>query len=42
MRESNKFENRTVVVTGGAGVLGQGVVCWFSDRGAKVAVIIFL
>ena len=39
MRESNKFENRTVVVTGGAGVLGQGVVGWFSDRGAKVAVL---
>jgi len=39
MRESNEFENRTVVVTGGAGVLGQGVVGWFSDRGAKVAVL---
>ena len=39
MRESKKFENKTVVVTGGAGVLGQGVVGWFSDRGANIAVL---
>lgn len=28
-----------MVVTGGAGVLGQSVVNWFSERGAKVAVL---
>ncbi len=39
MSESNKFENNTVVVTGGAGVLGRSVVSWFSDRGARVAVL---
>jgi len=39
MSDARQFENRTVVVTGGAGVLGKGVVSWFSDRGANVAVL---
>lgn len=33
------FENKLVLVTGGAGALGQGIVSWFSDRGARVAVL---
>lgn len=33
------FENQVVVVTGGAGALGQAVVAWFTSRGAKVAVL---
>ena len=30
---------RTVVVTGGAGALGQGVVQWFSNQADNVAVL---
>lgn len=33
------FENKKVVVTGGAGALGSEIVAWFSTRGAQVAVI---
>lgn len=33
------FDNKLVLVTGGAGALGQGVVSWYSDRGARVAVL---
>jgi NAD(P)-dependent dehydrogenase (short-subunit alcohol dehydrogenase family) len=33
------FSNQVVVVTGGAGALGQAVVSWFTERGAKVAVL---
>jgi NAD(P)-dependent dehydrogenase (short-subunit alcohol dehydrogenase family) len=36
---SDDFENKSVVVTGGAGALGKVVVNWYSDRGAKVAVL---
>ena len=39
MPEKLKFENKIVIVTGGAGVLGKAVVNWFSNRGAKVAVL---
>jgi len=33
------FTDKTVLVTGGAGALGQAVVAWFSSRGASVAVL---
>jgi NAD(P)-dependent dehydrogenase (short-subunit alcohol dehydrogenase family) len=33
------FDNKLVLVTGGAGALGQGIVSWFSERGARVAVL---
>ncbi|HJP51380.1 MAG: SDR family NAD(P)-dependent oxidoreductase [Pseudomonadales bacterium] len=33
------FSNKLVLVTGGAGVLGRAVVAWFSERGARVAVL---
>lgn len=33
------FENQVVIVTGGAGALGEAVVAWFTSRGAKVAVL---
>ncbi|MCB1646085.1 MAG: SDR family NAD(P)-dependent oxidoreductase [Pseudomonadales bacterium] len=33
------FDGKTVIVTGGAGVLGVAVVNWFTDRGANVAVL---
>jgi NAD(P)-dependent dehydrogenase (short-subunit alcohol dehydrogenase family) len=39
MSENMKFKESTVVVTGGAGVLGKAVVDWFSERGASVAVL---
>jgi NAD(P)-dependent dehydrogenase (short-subunit alcohol dehydrogenase family) len=37
--EKNSFENQVVVVTGGAGALGEAVVAWFTNRGARVAVL---
>ncbi|MGK0342777.1 MAG: NADP-dependent 3-hydroxy acid dehydrogenase YdfG, partial [Candidatus Azotimanducaceae bacterium] len=37
--EKHRFENQVVVVTGGAGALGEAVVAWFTDRGARVAVL---
>lgn len=33
------FENKTVVVTGGAGALGRAVATWFSSRGARLAIL---
>jgi len=33
------FENKRVVVTGGAGALGQSVASYFVERGARVAVL---
>lgn len=33
------FENKLVVVTGGAGALGQSVVSYYAERGARVAVL---
>ena len=33
------FDGKTVVVTGGAGVLGKAVAAWFADRGARLAII---
>ena len=33
------FEDKIVVVTGGAGALGRAVVRWFASRGARLAVI---
>lgn len=33
------FENKVVVVTGGAGALGRAVAAWFSGHGARLAVI---
>ena len=33
------FNDKTVIVTGGAGALGREVVHWFSSRGAQVAVL---
>ena len=33
------FENKSVVVTGGAGALGKAVGNWFSREGARVAVL---
>ncbi|MBV1878116.1 MAG: SDR family NAD(P)-dependent oxidoreductase [Pseudomonadales bacterium] len=33
------YSDKTVIVTGGAGALGQAVVEWFSSQGAKVAVL---
>jgi NAD(P)-dependent dehydrogenase (short-subunit alcohol dehydrogenase family) len=33
------LDQSVVVVTGGAGALGQAVVAWFTSRGAKVAVL---
>ena len=36
---TDTFSDKTVVVTGGAGALGQGVVEWFTRQGASVAVI---
>lgn len=33
------MDQSVVVVTGGAGALGQAVVAWFTSRGAKVAVL---
>ena len=36
---SQYFENKSVIVTGGAGALGRAVVSWYSNQGAKVAVL---
>ena len=33
------FENRMVLVTGGAGVLGKSVAQWFEDHGARLGII---
>ena len=33
------MDQSVVVVTGGAGALGQAVVGWFTARGAKIAVL---
>lgn len=33
------FEDKRVVVTGGAGALGRAVVAWFESRGARIAVL---
>lgn len=33
------IKDKIVVVTGGAGALGQGVVTWFTAQGCKVAVL---
>ena len=33
------FENKVVLVTGGAGVLGRSVVRWFMSGGARIAII---
>ncbi len=36
---SDYFKNKSVIVTGGAGVLGRAVVDWYSSLGATVAVL---
>lgn len=35
----NRFENKVVVVTGGAGAIGGAAVCRFFDEGARVAIV---
>lgn len=40
MREYNEYQDKTILVTGGAGCVGGNLTCKFSDLGAKKIIVL--